>query len=111
MSGSQADPYKTLGVDPGATDTELRSAYHRLVQLHHPDHNGGSAESARKFEEGQDAYARIREQREPAPATPKHSSESAPPKVDPDVESRIADLERELKKAQAARERAMRAAR
>ncbi len=105
------DPYEVLGISPAATDAELRSAYHRLVQLHHPDHNGGSAESARKFEEVQEAYARIREQREHAPATPRHSSESTAPKVDPHVESRIADLERELKKAQAARERAMRAAR
>jgi curved DNA-binding protein CbpA len=101
------DPYEILGVTKAATDAELRSAYHRLVQLHHPDHNGGSAESARRFEEVQEAYARIREQREQAPKT---STTSTPPKPD-DLESRLADLERQLKKAQAVRERAQRAAR
>jgi curved DNA-binding protein CbpA len=58
------DPYATLGVSATATDAELRSAYRRLVQLHHPDHNGGSAESARRFEEVQEAYATAREQRQ-----------------------------------------------
>jgi len=37
------DPYQTLGVDAGASDAELHAAYRRMVQLHHPDHNGGSA--------------------------------------------------------------------
>ncbi len=60
------DPYQTLGVRPSASDAEVRAAYRRLVQLHHPDHNGGSAESARRFEEVQDAYARIRSLRQTA---------------------------------------------
>ena len=98
-----------LGVSPDASETELHSAYRRLVQLHHPDHNGGSPESARRFEEVEEAYARIREQRKRAPG----ASHDAPPAadVDPEVESRLADLERELKEAQAAREQARRAAR
>ena len=54
------DPYRTLGVAASATDAELRAAYRRLVQLHHPDHNGGSQESARRFEEVQEAYAEAR---------------------------------------------------
>ncbi|MGO9883725.1 MAG: J domain-containing protein, partial [Solirubrobacteraceae bacterium] len=58
-----SDPYATLGVSPGASDAELRAAYRRLVQLHHPDHNGGSAESALRFEEVQNAYARVRQLR------------------------------------------------
>jgi curved DNA-binding protein CbpA len=58
------DPYETLGVRASATDAELRAAYHRLVQLHHPDHNAGSAESERRFEEIQEAYARVRALRE-----------------------------------------------
>ena len=99
------DSYRVLGVDPGATDAQLRSAYRHLVQLHHPDHNGGSPESARRFEEIQEAYARIRAQRDQAP--PPHEP---PPRVDPEVESRLADLERELREAHDARERARRAA-
>ncbi len=30
----------TLGVDLGATDSEIRRAYKRLAQLNHPDHGG-----------------------------------------------------------------------
>lgn len=58
------DPYAVLGVRANATDAEIRAAYRRAVQLHHPDHNNGSPESTRKFEEVQDAYARIRRVRE-----------------------------------------------
>ncbi len=61
------DPYKVLGISRSASDQELRSAYRRLVRLHHPDHNGGSLESARRFEEVQEAYSRIRELRKTGP--------------------------------------------
>ncbi|MGH2872692.1 MAG: J domain-containing protein, partial [Solirubrobacteraceae bacterium] len=57
------DPYLTLGVDPSAGEEELHAAYRRLVQRHHPDHNGGSAESARRFELVQEAYAEVRRRR------------------------------------------------
>jgi DnaJ-class molecular chaperone len=101
------DPYATLGVRPEASDQELRAAYHELVQRDHPDHNGGSPESARRFEEIQAAYQQVREQRERASRAP-----DPPPRpiVDPEVEARLADLERELREAHAARERARRAA-
>src|SRR5947209_7925753 len=58
-----SDPYKTLGVSRGASDEEVRKAYRRLVQQHHPDHNAGSQDAARRFEEVQAAYTRIRELR------------------------------------------------
>jgi curved DNA-binding protein CbpA len=96
------DPYRVLGVSPGVSDRELQAAYRRLVQLHHPDHNQGSAESAARFEEIQEAYARVRALR----------AEEPPNEViaDPDVEARLADLEHELREAQERRERARRAA-
>jgi len=79
------------------------------VQLHHPDHNDGSPESARRFEEVQDAYAQIMAERRRRP-TPRRTG--FPPATDPDIEQRIANLERELReKARAAREKAQRAAR
>jgi curved DNA-binding protein CbpA len=104
---SQADPYVVLGVRSDASDQEIRSAYRRLVQLHHPDHNRGSAESERRFEEVQDAYARVRQLRagaaQPSPPPPPSSS-------DPGLDARLKNMERDLREAHLARERARRAA-
>jgi curved DNA-binding protein CbpA len=125
MSAPSHDPYETLGVSGGASDADIRAAYHRLVQLHHPDHNNGSPESAARFEQIQEAYARVREQRGPTPRAdtprPRASADEARPgasaddarsgaSADPDLEARVGDIERELRQAQAARERARRAA-
>jgi hypothetical protein len=118
MPAPSSDPYQVLGVRPDASDDELHAAYRRLVQLHHPDHNRGSLEATRRFEEVQAAYAEIREQRAHGPArgpAPTEGQTSTPrrppPPADPAVEARIADLERELREARAASERARRAAR
>ncbi|MGO9753786.1 MAG: J domain-containing protein [Solirubrobacteraceae bacterium] len=118
MARSGGDPYAVLGVQRSASDAELRSAYRRLVQLHHPDHNAGSAESARRFTEVQEAYAEIQKLR--GSATGEHRPSSSPPRqaprqaprpgADADVESRLADLERGLRAARIARERAQEAA-
>lgn len=32
-----ADPYSVLGVDPAASDADVRAAYRRLIREHHPD--------------------------------------------------------------------------
>jgi curved DNA-binding protein CbpA len=115
MPGPRLDPYDVLGVGRRATAAEIRTAYRRLVQIHHPDHNEGSVESARRFEEIQEAYAtviaerRVRVPDEPAWAAPQ--SEPPPMAEDPDIEARVADLERQVREAHAARERARRAAR
>ena len=48
---------------------ELHDAYRDLVKKWHPDRNGGSAESTRKFQEIQAAYELIRSGRvKPPPA-------------------------------------------
>lgn len=99
------DPYTTLGIRRSASDEEVRAAYRRMVQLHHPDHNHGSAESARRFEEVQEAYSRIREERESSArrrgtsARTAPRSEAPPPPRDPEVETRMADLERQVREA------------
>ncbi|HWE33208.1 MAG TPA: J domain-containing protein [Solirubrobacteraceae bacterium] len=101
-----SDPYQTLGVGAGASDADVRAAYRRLVQLHHPDHNGGSPESARKFEAVQEAYAEVRRLRAGGTArSAAHASD------DSSLGQRLADIERELREANAARERARQAAR
>lgn len=98
------DPYQVLEVSPGASSEELHDAYRRLVKLHHPDRNGGSEESARRFAEIQEAYEEVRAR--PRPARAHRAAEAAE-----SVKDRMATLERELREAQAARERARRAAR
>jgi curved DNA-binding protein CbpA len=98
------DPYRVLGVSPGASSEELHDAYRRLVKLHHPDRNDGSEESARRFAEIQEAYEAVRAR--PRPAPPRRTAEAADA-----VKERMAKLERELREAQAQRERARQAAR
>jgi curved DNA-binding protein CbpA len=105
MGSPAPDPYETLGVRANVTDAELRAAYRRAVQRHHPDHNGGSAQSARRFEDIQDAYARIRTLR----AT--RRPDAARPADGPNLDSRLDDIERELAAAREANERARRASR
>jgi curved DNA-binding protein CbpA len=132
VSDPVSDAYAQLGVTPSATDAQVRAAYRRLVQIHHPDHNGGSPDAARRFEAINEAYARVMELRKQAAAKPKQAAAKPPPRAqtqppprtrsqppptappppaDPAVEARIAELERQLREAEAARERARRAAR
>ena len=54
------DPYKILGVSPDATDEEIKRAYRRLAKQYHPDRNPGDAEAARKMQQINDAYERIK---------------------------------------------------
>jgi curved DNA-binding protein CbpA len=113
---SPRDPYEVLGVSRTASDAEVRSAYRKLVKLHHPDHNNGSEESEQRFEEVQDAYARIVELRKRGASSSgtRRGGASPPPpprRSDPDLDVRMADLERELREANAAKERARQAAR
>jgi hypothetical protein len=112
MPGARPDPFAVLGVSADAPEAEIRRAYRRLVQLHHPDHNGGSLESARRFEEVQDAYADVIRSRRAGAPPPRTASPPPPPRAaDPSVEARLADIEREVREAHAARERAQKAAR
>ena len=53
------DPYKVLGLEPGASDEEVKQAYRRLAKKYHPDLNPGDAEAARKMQEVNEAYDRI----------------------------------------------------
>ncbi len=47
------DYYKTLGVDKGASEDELKKAYRRLAHQYHPDKQGGTED---KFKEINEAY-------------------------------------------------------
>lgn len=50
------DPYQTLGVDRGATATDLHRAYRRLAKTLHPDLNPSDTEAEAKFKQLSAAY-------------------------------------------------------
>jgi hypothetical protein len=112
MSEAPRDPYAVLGVAHDVSDIELRRVYRGLVKRYHPDHNGGSAESAARFAQIQNAYDQIAHHRAPPQAGPTQQprattgstaaqagsssarAQGAP--GDPGIEDRIANLEREM---------------
>lgn len=54
------DPYKVLGLSPGASDEEVKRAYRQLAKKYHPDLHPGDAEAARKMQEINAAYEQIK---------------------------------------------------
>jgi len=45
------DPYKVLGVQPQASEEEIRGAYRKLAKRYHPDLNPGDSEAEERFKE------------------------------------------------------------
>lgn len=52
--------YEILGVKPGASEKELKSAWRKLAAQYHPDKNNGSEESEEKFKQINEAYNNIK---------------------------------------------------
>ena len=50
------DPYKVLGVAPGASEEEIKKAHRTLAKKYHPDLNPGNAAAAEKMNEINAAY-------------------------------------------------------
>ncbi len=48
--------YKELGVSKNATNAEVKKAYRKLAQNHHPDTNKGNKEAEEKFKRISEAY-------------------------------------------------------
>lgn len=60
----QEDYYKVLGVDEKTGDDEIKKAYRKLSMIHHPDKNGNTDESKKKFQEINQAYETLSDQNE-----------------------------------------------
>ena len=61
------DPYKVLGIAPGATDEEIKRAYRNLSRKYHPDanvNNPDRAQAEEKFKEVQMAYDQIMKEKQ-----------------------------------------------
>lgn len=50
------DPYKVLGVAPGASEEEIKKAHRTLAKKYHPDLNPGNSAAAEKMNEINAAY-------------------------------------------------------
>jgi molecular chaperone DnaJ len=53
---SKRDYYEVLGVSKNASEADLKKAYRRAAQKHHPDRNPDNKESEGKFKECKEAY-------------------------------------------------------
>lgn len=61
------DPYKVLGIEPTATDEEVKKAYRKLSRKYHPDANVNNPHpevAEEKFKQVQFAYDQIMKMRE-----------------------------------------------
>ena len=54
------DPYKVLGVNPDASDEEIKRAYRKLAKQYHPDLNPGDEVAAKKMQQINAAYDQIK---------------------------------------------------
>jgi molecular chaperone DnaJ len=53
---SKQDYYEVLGISKNASDAELKKAYRRAAQKHHPDRNPDDAGAEEKFKAAKEAY-------------------------------------------------------
>jgi len=53
---AKRDYYEALGVQKNASEAEIKKAFRRMAQKHHPDRNPDDKESEEKFKEAKEAY-------------------------------------------------------
>jgi molecular chaperone DnaJ len=61
-SVTKRDYYEVLGVEKGASDQTIKSAYRKLALKFHPDRNPGDAKAEEAFKEAAEAYAVLADQ-------------------------------------------------
>jgi len=92
---SKRDYYEVLGVDRGASEQEIKSAYRKLALKHHPDRNPGNTAAEEKFKEAAEAYAVLADQDKRA-AFDRYGhagvAQSGPQGFDPSVFSDFGDI-------------------
>ena len=57
------DPYRILGVEPGASQEEIKAAYSRLAKRYHPDLHPGDRYAEQKMKEINAAYSALKDAR------------------------------------------------
>ena len=50
------DYYKVLGIDKGASESEIKKAYRKSAIKYHPDKNPGDKDAEAKFKQAAEAY-------------------------------------------------------
>jgi len=93
------NPYKILGIKPGATEREIKQAYRQQALRYHPDLNS-DPDAAERFREIQAAYDHLSGEGPVAPATPEYTWDEVRDEIRRDRErmAQQARVRREKKK-------------
>lgn len=57
MADNKRDYYEVLGLQKGASESEIKSAFRKMAMKYHPDKNPGNKEAEEKFKEINEAYS------------------------------------------------------